>query len=91
MRYSRTEVSGRLRAPLSADERHRNPCSQKQQALRTGLLSSTSKCKRLYARSCKFAPVACLAQFAQQKKRPPTSTPWPMMWQLQCSQIGAIR
>jgi hypothetical protein len=42
------------------------------------------------ARSFTSAFVVVLAQCAQQKKRPPTSTPWPITLHLQCSQIGAI-
>jgi hypothetical protein len=32
---------------------------------------------------------ACVAQWAQQKKRPSCSAPWPTMRQPQCSQAGA--
>ena len=42
------------------------------------------------ARSFTSADVADLAQCAQQKKRPLTSTPCPMTLHLQCSQVGAI-
>ena len=41
------------------------------------------------ARSFTSADVADLAQCAQQKKRPLTSTPCPMTLHLQCSQTGA--
>jgi hypothetical protein len=42
------------------------------------------------ARSLTSADVVDLAQWAQQKNRPPTSTPCPITLHLQCSQIGAI-
>jgi hypothetical protein len=42
------------------------------------------------ARSASPATPARSAQCAQQKIRPPPSTPWPMMRQPQCSQVGAI-
>jgi hypothetical protein len=45
---------------------------------------------RYAARSLTSADVADLAQWAQQKKRPPTSTPCPITLHLQCSQMGAI-
>jgi len=47
-------------------------------------------CPDQAARSLTSADVADLAQWAQQKKRPPTSTPWPITLHRQCSQIGAI-
>jgi hypothetical protein len=53
----------------------------------------TSCARLLYpyaARSLTSADVADLAQWAQQKKRPPTSTPCPITLHLQCSHIGAI-
>jgi hypothetical protein len=72
-------------------------------ALRRGLASTTAamrppwfpfqislRCLRYAARSLTSADVADLAQWAQQKNRPPTSTPCPITLHLQCSQIGAI-
>src|SRR5260370_16768864 len=42
------------------------------------------------ARSLTSAEVADRAQCAQQKKRPLTSTPWPITRHLHCSQMGAM-
>jgi hypothetical protein len=42
------------------------------------------------ARSRTSAEVAERAQWAQQKNRSPTSTPWPITLHWQCSQIGAM-
>lgn len=50
----------------------------------------TTANRRYVARSLTTADVADLAQWAQQKKRPPTSTPCPITLHLQCSQMGAI-